>query len=225
MLDVVKIVTEKAQALVDDGVVSGLIEKAVHNAIVSALDDYNIKSTLEKAIEEQIKVDLQNLNLPMFGNVICKVVQAKATELMTAEAQRVGAVVEELMTPAPAKITVSELYERWVEFARDDKGESEGHIDFTFTVKQSHPDSSCLREWYTIYADLDHDKNNNDCEYRIDVRDGGKIHRIYSRWGGDSDKLLLGRSYDFSKQLIQMYAAGTLVEVDETYFSQEDYTD
>ncbi|KVZ18618.1 hypothetical protein WT88_29490 [Burkholderia stagnalis] len=213
---------------------SGLIEKAIEENIAKTVES-TIREQLRsysdfgKAIEERVKTALQvnfdNLGLPGYNDLILKIVRAQVdANVQSTLAAQVEKQMTELLTPAPAELTLSALVAEFIEDSK--RYDNSGPDRITLIVEEDSSYSST--KFHHIYLDKEEGQGKYECHHRIDVHNGKMYNVLIGKQDPDK-KLFVGSLYGFERRIFQLYAAGTKLIVDgdedsiNTYYPGRDY--
>jgi len=200
----------------DNVVASGAIEKAIQEQIgkcveTAVRDQFGYSGKMTKAINEKvaglIDVNLDQIDLPSYRDLISKVIQKRVGAVMTTQfTEQLEKDIGEMLEPAPAEITLEQLLEDFVKHQMDqyDASEMRGR-DFTLHIDRGdHNDG-----YVDIYFDKESNKSKYGCDFMIRTKKGGEVWAL--RLDGDEmkNKLYVGPMYSFEKRLFQMYTAKT----------------
>ncbi|ABF63513.1 hypothetical protein TM1040_0780 [Ruegeria sp. TM1040] len=211
------------------------IGETVKGAIESAMRSYSdFGRTLEKKIEEALSIS--NLDLPSYNNMVCAMVQnqveAVASELIQG---RLQADINEMLGVAPQSIKLSEIVNQMRQSHEEDGGYGEV---VTCIVEEIHVDDSDFwgPRWKVYLDDTTHYSHSDkgSCEVVLEVWHGikqdrdqsnheittGTISQIQEYSGvitskGGKAGFSMRRPYGLTQKLLAMYAAETVIEVDE----------
>lgn len=234
MKDLEKYIHDKTSEII----ASGAIEKKIEEAILSGLNksveaavtdvfrsysDFTKK--LEKLISDNIGLNLEEAEIPKYNDMVIKLVRKYLNENLEEIASKgISERMEKILAMPPKRLKISQMA---ANFAEKVSEEAQYSGSFTFIIeKRTSHYSSFSSDWYDIYMDEEANKPKDKCLIKFSLSE--KVGSIYSlRIGQDAmhKKLFLGDFYNFEKDLINIYAAGTIIEIDceevETYFEKE----
>lgn len=221
----------------DNIVASGAIEKAIQEQIGKCVesaikDQFSSYGDFNKAVKakvsELVDVNLAEIDLPSYRDLVGKIIRERVGAAMHSNfAEQLGNDLDELLSPAPAEITLEKLLQEFVE-ARMDAWDADDLRGNPFTLEI---DSS--RDGYAdIYLDKEPRQSRYSCEFQIRVRDG-VVWALRIDGKDPRSTLFAGPLFNFEMRLFQMYTARTKLIVKEgasgddfdTYFPEhgDDY--
>ncbi len=193
------------------------VETPCQDAIKDAMGKYSdFSKQVQKAVTQALKVD-QELDLPSYGEMIVEVVRRQAEGITQSQlAKQVQPQLAKLLTPAPERIKLTELVKEYVQMLRE-KNESGcvcyGDERIGIQIKE---------DGGFIYVDLKESISDKTWDVRIGLhrksRDDRKLASMHHLRFDDvtvEQKVFRDNFYSFERSLLQMKAAGTLVELDE----------
>jgi hypothetical protein len=217
-------------------VAAGTIEKAIEEklskTITSIIDDeLRSYSDFGKSLHEHVKasmaVDFSNLGLPGYNDLILKIVRRQVEAQVNATiAAQIEPQLTELLSPAPAEITLTQLIAEFIKDRSDYHGCSCDSPDQITLIVEG---SESVDGYHHIYLDEEEGKSKYSCAIQIATN---KESEVYSLKIDDRDPkkaLFVGPLYNFERRVFQMYAAGTKLIVDgnedsiDTHYPGRDY--
>lgn len=233
MKDFSSAVNAAMQAMIDSGKVEEIIkaklEKTVDEAISDALRSYSdFGKDLKKHVEASLKIDVSNVNLQEYGQVVLKMVEGLVNKHVQESAQ--GKLLEQLNslfeTPPP-RITLQELLDAYKE-GEEDSAHSNGYERCGLIIEES--DSGYI---YVGFNPSDEEGSHfgsstkriekvSKCEIQLhfskpkDATDAYAIRWIsFGGYRGETTKNFMPTSlHGLARRLYQMYCAGTMVVID-----------
>lgn len=183
------------------------IEKTVEEILSEALRSYSeFGKGLTGIIKASLNVDLHQLGLVGYNDIILKIVRAKLdTSMEVFGKAQIEKDLEELLKSPPAVIKLSELVEQL----------KEKHCDGDFHECTCIVDWGNSDGWGRVYLDKDADKRKNDCEHSLAFTKEGEIYSFSIDGRDPSKKIFCGPFYGFERTLFQMYAAKTKLVIDK----------
>lgn len=217
-------------------VAAGTIEKAIEEklskTITSIIDDeLRSYSDFGKSLHEHVKaslaVDFGNLGLPGYNDLILKVVRRQVDAQVNAViASQVEQQMTELLQPAPAQITLSQLVGEFIKDRSDDHGCSCDAPDQITLIVEG---GDSVAGYHHIYLDEEDGKSKYSCAIQIATNKEGEVYSLKIDDRDPKKTLFVGPLYNFERRVFQMYAAGTKLLVDgnedsiNTYYPGRDY--
>lgn len=201
-------------AAFDNIVASGAIEQTIekklgeciNSAIESQLRSY---SDFGKAIEEKVKqaigVNLDDMDLPSYADLIGKIVRRQVEAGMQSEAtKRLEESIGKLLAPAPAEITLEKLIDNFIEAKIDSRGDYIRGCDFTLIIDHS---VGLTAGYKNIFIDEGAHKSTYSCSTQIGVNARGEVYSLKLGGSDVKDQLFIGPLYNFERDLFQLYTA------------------
>lgn len=224
--DICVLVKQKIDQLAADGAIEQLVSKAIEKAISEAVSDAfgrygDFTKTIEKGIKETVKVDLSDLGIAGYNDLVSKILRQKLggyfEETVTKTIEKE---MTDLLADFPTSITVSELAEKFREYVEEEGYESG---NFTFIVERNDRDR--MDDYFYLYLDKEEDKDKHRCAYKIRCNKEGV-------WAVEIDdvkvekKMFIGPIFNFERFLFHAYANKVIVTIDtdepETYYGNQD---
>ena len=215
-MDLNQVASETLAQLETDGYIREAVEKQMKETTDKVVEKLfgqwsPFAKTLEAKVAEQLKVNLDKLDLPSYGAMILNVVQQQldaATHLTG-----VGKIKESLaeLLGDPAKeYKLSELIDELKKDARnlcysdDDLGQEVSlHIERGSTLT-------------FIYFDREEDKEKYECKFRLTVRTKeGDVNSVNIDEKEFDNKVIMGGLYGLEKTLFRMFTHGSKLILDE----------
>lgn len=208
-------VTSAFRNMVDSGAIQAIIEKKLSETVDSILSD-SLRSysefgkKLRASVESALNVDLSDLGLPGYNEMVLEVVRRKISErLFITGKEKIERDMEELLgSSAPAEITLSKLVEDFIDFVKEDTREEYGRVTVIVDPLSKHG-------YRHIYFDNDGDKEKYSCRHRIMLDNEGVPFSVRIDGLEVGKALFSGRMTGFEKTLFQMYATKAKIIVDD----------
>jgi hypothetical protein len=199
--------TKMAETGAIQAIIEKKIEKTVDEILGDALRSYSdFGKNLSEVIKGAMNVDLRQLGLVGYNDIVLKIVKAKLDHSMEVFGKaQIEKYLEELLKCPPAEIKLSELVEQLKEAHSDDE-----RYECTCIVEWGKSDG-----WGRVYLDKNGDKRKYDCEHSLSFTKEGEIYSFSIEGRDPSKKIFCGPFYGFERTLFQMYAAKTRLIVDE----------
>lgn len=122
------VVNEQMKEISESGAIQDMVKYALEKTIKSAIDDqlcrYSspVKTQLEEAIKESVKIDMSEINLVEMMSFINNHAVAKLREVISDESSnRFIEEVNQLIKPLPDSMSAKELAERIIAFWNDEE--------------------------------------------------------------------------------------------------------
>lgn len=208
-----------AQAF-DNIVASGAIEKAIEKQIAETIassirDQFSSYGDFSKAIKAKINtlvdVDLAHIDLPSYRDLVGKIIQQRVGAVMTEQfTTHLDKDMCELLSPAPATITLEALLEEFVKVQLDGyRGEELRGNEFTLIIDRDKSASLLSSGYVDIYLDADDGTEKYQCAIHIRCRGEGEVWGLELGGTEIKNKIFVGPMFNFEKSLFQMYTAKT----------------
>lgn len=200
----------------DNIVASGAIEQAIEKKIgetVTSIIEQQLRSysdfgkALEAKVSTLIDINLESIDLPSYRDLIGKVIQQRVGAAMSAQfTQQLGKDLDDLLSPAPAEITLEQLLKDFVEHQMDayDADEYRGRDFSLYVVRTDRSDG-----YVDVYFDKDGHKSMYSCDFQLRTKNGGELWSLKVDGVDPKKQLFLGPMYSFEKRLVQLYTART----------------
>ncbi|MFS8180859.1 hypothetical protein ACMG4P_04775 [Pseudovibrio denitrificans] len=207
-------VAEKLSSQAMMQVIEEALDKTIKSAIEDALRSYSdTGKAIRQAIEDALKIDT-NLGLPSYNETLLRMLRPMVEEHVNKVGhEKLKEEMEAIFQQAPEEIKLSELIEQFKENElRKEEWES-GSI--TLIVDEAS------YGYKHIHIDPEPDRRKYGCEYKIDVDKDGKVYSAQiGHHDGALDKntpILFGRGHGFKKLILNLYANGSKLIIDEDY--------
>lgn len=199
--------TKMAETGAIQKIIEQKIEKTVEDILGDLLRSYSdFGKGLKETIQNSLNVDLRELGLAGYNDIILKIVKTKLDASMEVFGkEQIEKDLEELLKSPPAEIKLSELVEQL----------KEGHED------EDHYQCTCIVAWSDtdgygrVYLHEDGEKSKSQCSYELAFAKNGRIYSFSIEGRDPSKKIFCGPFYGFERTLFQMYTAKTRLIIDE----------
>lgn len=217
-----EIISNACTKLIESGDLEKAIEERVAKTFAKVLDDsMGPYSDFSKGVTDAIKRSVaigEHLDIPSYNEMIIGITRRMVQGAMEGAVQKqVQSRLEELLEPLPESIKLSKLIESYLQKVKE---ENEGncvcygdHSAITAILERDEGSYRSGDDWWILSLDDEPDKKQRECEIRIHLH-GGKVWHLAFRDRCSSDQLFKGPSFGFEKQLFQMKACGTRIEID-----------
>lgn len=203
-------------AAFDNVIASGAIEQAIEKKIgetVTSIIEQQLRSysdfgkALESKVASLIDINLNEIDLPSYRDLVGKVIQQRVGAAMSAQfTEQLGKDLDDLLSPAPAEITLEQLLKEFVEQQMDayDADEYRGR-DFSLYISRSDSNDG----YVDVYFDKDGRKSMYSCDFQLRTKNGGEVWGLRVDGVDPKKQLFLGPMFGFEKRLVQLYTART----------------
>lgn len=200
--------------VVASGAIEAAIEKQLAETIASAIrEQFSSYGDFSKAIKAKINtlvdVDLAEIDLPSYRDLVGKIIQQRVGAVMTTQfTEQLDKDMCEMLSPAPATITLEKLLEQFVK-SKLEYGESLRGQAFTLFIDRDTSSVTSLGSYVDVYLDPSDGTSKYSCAFHIRIKGDGEVWNL-SMGGADvKNKIFLGPMFGFEKSLFQMYTAKT----------------
>jgi hypothetical protein len=233
MQDLQNAIAASFDKIASAGKIEEMIEKQLTETIGGIIkDSLRSYSDFGKALEEKVKaavnVDLRNLELPGYNDVILKIIERQvAGQLEGSIAKNVEKQISELLAPPPAEIKLSELLNEFIKSKSQDAAcLCYGRERISLHIERS----DAVAGYVGIYFDEKDGVSKYSCNIQLNVTDDGSVFGIKINEHDPKKTLFVGPLFGFERRLFQLYAAGTKLIVDgdseddfDTHYPGNDY--
>lgn len=233
-MEIEHVVEEELAKIINSGKVRSMvaagIERSIQGAINEALQPYSdFGKALGSKVKEAIGIELHSVNLQTAVLGLGQLVEAQVSKYITEQSHPILLKrLDDLFKPAPKSITLQELIDAYKEDESDDAAadsieycglvigepDQNGYIQIGL-----NPDARKKLSGYS--STKEQIRKVQDCEIKMHLKPCGTIgYTLYwCQFGGYEQKstkdFLPMALYGFSRQLFQMYAAGTVLTFNE----------
>lgn len=214
-------------AAFDNVVTSGAIEAAIEKQLASTIESaikeqFSSYGDFSKAIKEKIStlvdVDLAEIDLPSYRDLVGKIIQTRVGAVMNEQfATQLDKDMCELLSPAPATITLEALLEQFVK-SKLDYGDHLRGQPFTLHIERDQSNITSFNSYVDLYMDPDEDTDKYRCAFHIRIKGDGEVWALTVGGNDVKNKIFMGPLFSFEKSLFQMYTGKTkiIIRVDAT---------
>lgn len=225
--DITQLVQNHIAKMSEDGTIEKIVTDKVTAAIEASIGDAfgswsPFRKAIEAGIKETVKVDLKDLGIPGYNDLVRKILTERLAAFFEQKALTgIQEEMDRLLADFPQTVTVSKLAEMFRNHVEEHEHDRTDSGNFTFRIKRSdHTDG-----WFDIYLDPEDGKEWYSCKYKLRCNPEG----IWScQIDGDDTrkKLFMGPFYDFERFVFHAYTNKVIIEVDtedpETYYGYQD---
>jgi hypothetical protein len=208
------IVIEKIAAISESGAIEQAIEDALKSSVNSIIETQlskysNFGKAVGKAIEESIKIDPANFNLPSYNNLILELIRRSVDNHMTESlSKRVEEDMREILSAPEKEVKLSELIDEFIKQEVDHNYSCDLPDEMTL-----HLEKTSFGYW-NIFFDKDSCVSKYQCAYRISVTEKGEVYSVQIDGKDPKKSLFMGRFYGVEKRIFNLYASGAKLIVD-----------
>jgi hypothetical protein len=217
--DIENAVADCTRELINSGALTAIIEarikKTLDEIVSEALRSYgSFGQQLKEMVQSALKVDLSNLDLQCYNQIVLNIVKSKLRESVESSRAHLTKGLEELLgTNPPAEIKLSKLIGEFKKWAFRWSGQGR------CTIILEEKDTLCKSRWF--YLDRNPNVNRHNCSYRFLISEDGRTACFRIEGKELEQNALLARLDGFSRTLFQIQAAGTKVIIDREHFNNE----
>ncbi|EKZ4877781.1 hypothetical protein QO274_000046 [Listeria monocytogenes] len=188
------------------------IEQSIEGIISSTFSTYSkFGRELENEIEAKLKVDLSQLNIDKYNQLVTNVISSTLKEKIEEDAmQKLKENIAALITPNK-EIKLSTLMEMMIGYDVDFDGEENHEITYNFEGDGEY--------FKYIYMDPNSSASNYSCKYKIGLDNENKVYSLRIDGKDASDVLSINQLDAFPRELFSLYASGGTIILDETEFN------
>ena len=202
-------------------VVKAQLESTIEGIMSDALRKYSdFGKELEKQVEEQLQVNLKNLDLPSYNQIILNTVNEELERsIHDVGVKKMQENLQKLLGTSDEEYKLSNLVKKMVD------EELELHeLDYeAFKEVTVHVDT----RYGTTYISFDpeEDVNEYSCKYRIALDEEGIVKRVEIADKSFDNKVIMGGLYGLDAILFKMWTRKSKLIIDnyETEFSNPEY--
>jgi hypothetical protein len=208
--------------VVSSGAIEAAIEEKLGQTIIKIIEQQmssygDFGEALKARIDEALNIDLREITLPSYGDLIGKIVRTRIDGVMHKEfSEAIDAHLGKLLSPAPAQITLDKLIDDYIESKKDYGGGMLAGHDFTFAIESQD------YGYWRIGIDQDPGQELRRCGIQIAVTREGCVYSLDINGKDLKERLFVGPLFNFERALFQMYTAKTKLIIPEGA-SADDY--
>ncbi|MBF2536409.1 hypothetical protein [Listeria marthii] len=188
------------------------IEQSIEGIISSTFSTYSkFGRELADEIEAKLKVNLSQLNIDKYNQLVTNVINSTLKEKIEEDAmQRLKENIATLITP-DKEIKLSTLMKMMIDCEVDFDGEENHEITYDFKDDGEY--------FKYIYMDPNSSVSNYSCKYKIGLDNKNTIFSLRMDGKDASDVLSINQLNALSRELFSLYASGGTIILDETEFN------
>lgn len=202
MKELQKIMNAKILEMSEAGTIQKSIETKVEQAIESAINDQfkcygNVSKQIEKLLNDKLKIDASNIDIPTYNEVLGKAVNQKVNEFFeTKAASRMMETMNNLFAPLPDEMTLIEFVNKICEHWKTDEPWDADHLDDYATVEfeESSHSGYNLKMWKQKESSSSYSSRSNREDIHLYISKEGEI-RLRHTWNPttlhDEDSLII----------------------------------
>lgn len=215
-MDLVKMITDKAEAIANSGQLDEMIENTIKETFERIIDrafSYgDADKEFKKVLEEKLKVSLSNVNLDQLSKITTDIVQKQVDAEFTDElTKKITKSIDGTIGVLEKKEwKLSEIIQKYIDNLGKDYDDMDG--DECRKISLFVEDSG----YGDTYIYFDHETRDRryECDNRISIDKHGVIY--VAKIGGDMAKPTMAIPMDtFDKFIFSLYCNSAKIEVDE----------
>lgn len=213
-MDIALIAQEKINKFVTDGTVDQMIEnqikKTLESTVTDVFRDYSdFGKDLKKTISEKLKVNLEEIDIPTYSNIVCKVIQdTLMTTSLESSIAKIKATVEQFINQIEKKTwKLSEIIKNYL------KDVNYREQDAVYEVKDPEYSS------YWVYIGSKKEKSSylGRSDYDVRILVNTKTNVISNVWYENKPLtgLTVNKNWGFDGFLMSLWINECVLEIDE----------
>lgn len=224
-MDLNLIVNSTLTDLKADGYVEKIVKEQLEKTLKDIVEDSfrsygDFGKTLKKEIKKQMDINLENLDIPSYNQVILNTIKVELEHSIHEEgAKKIQEQMQELLGTSKEEYKLSDLIREIVEQDCElNELDYEDCKEITVIVEDKYGSKY-------IYIDPEEDQDWYRCKYRITLDDDMSVSRAEIGDKSFDNKVILGGLYGADGTIFKMWARGAKLVIDdyETEFSNPDY--
>lgn len=202
-------------------IVKAQLEKTLKDIVEDSFRSYgDFGKTLKDEMKNQLDINLSNLDIPSYNQVILNTIKAELERSVHEEgAKKIQEQMQELLGTGTENYKLSELIKEMVEQDLELNELSYEEMEEITVIVDSRYSSTY------ISIDPESDVSEYRCKYRLTLDEDGTVRRAQISETSFDNKVIMGGLYGFDATLFKMWTRGAKVEIDnyETEFSNPEY--
>lgn len=217
MLDLNKIMNDSLAKIEEEKFLEQTFKKHIEKCIDDVIGDlfkWNgpLKKQLEEVVQNEIKLNLKDLDVASYSQLISNIVANKLDEAIHIQgAEKVKAEMDKMLKKCKETYTLSEIVDEL-------KKEAKGFRD-DYEINEDEKVALYIDKRYSlifIKFDVEEDVSEYRCKYSLTLRaEDNSIHSVEVAGESQEKKMKLGIQDYLTGLLFSMYANGAKVELDE----------
>ncbi|OMC83339.1 hypothetical protein [Viridibacillus sp. FSL H8-0123] len=203
-------------------IVKAQLEKTLKNIVEDSFRSYgDFGKTLKEEIKNQMDINLKQLDIPSYNQVILNTIKAELERSVHEEgAQKIQEQIQELLGTSKEDYKLSELIKEMVEDEVElNELDYESIKEITVIVEKKFSSSTY------VYLDPESDVDWYRCKYKITLDEDGTVSRAEVGETSFDNKVIMGGMYGLNATLFKIWTRGSKLIIDnyETEFSNPEY--
>lgn len=202
-----------------EALISAAAEQAVKKSVDEAFSRYSdFSKSVENALKENIKVDIGDLGIGGYNDLVAKIIKSKLGDFFEKTAtKQICESMDLLLKEFPSTIKTSEIADMFRKRCAEENESGE----FTFILSRN--ESIGLGGYFDIYLDEAPGKDKYQCAYHIRAKPD--VWAVSIGGMAAEKKMFMGPLFDFERFLFHAYANKVVISVDDetpsTFYGNE----
>ncbi|MBG9882818.1 hypothetical protein KY998_10810 [Bacillus paralicheniformis] len=220
-----QMVNESLKNIEEEGFVQATVEKKMKQTMESIIDDIfsswsNFGKNLKEHIQQELKVNLDELKLEAYNHMILNVVKEKMDEAIHVQGtEKIKKQLDYLLSDTKTEYKLSEIIERMKDKAME--WDSDEYYDRQISL---HVEKASVLSF--VYFDKEEYKEKYECQYKLSIDNEGRLNSCRIDDKEFDNKVIMGGLHGVDELLFKIYTTGAKVLLDENdisvYFPSED---
>lgn len=220
-----QMVNESLKNIEEEGFVQATVEKKMKQTMESIIDDIfsswsNFGKNLKEHIQQELKVNLDELKLEAYNHMILNVVKEKMDEAIHVQGtEKIKKQLDYLLSDTKTEYKLSEIIERMKD--KDMEWDSDEYYDRQISL---HVEKASVLSF--VYFDKEEYKEKYECQYKLSIDNEGRLNSCRIDDKEFDNKVIMGGLHGVDELLFKIYTTGAKVLLDENdisvYYPSED---
>lgn len=220
-----QMVNESLKNIEEEGFVQATVEKKMKQTMESIIDDIfsswsSFGKNLKEHIQQELKVNLDELKLEAYNHMILNVVKEKMDEAIHVQGtEKIKKQLDDLLSDTKTEYKLSEIIERMKDKAME--WDSDEYYDRQISL---HVEKASVLSF--VYFDKEEYKEQYECQYKLSIDNEGRLNSCRIDDKEFDNKVIMGGLHGVDELLFKIYTTGAKVLVDENdinvYYPSED---
>lgn len=224
-MDMNLIINDKLAELKEEGYVEKIIKKQLESTIKDIVEDSlrswsDFGKGLKEAVNKQLQINLDKLDIPSYNQVILNVVQEEINRsIHAAGSEKLKEQLQELLGTGKNEYKLSELIEEMVEDDLELNELSYEEVEEITVIVENKYGTTY------VYMDPEEDKGMYQCKYMIALNEDGTVWRAEVSDKKFDNRVIMGGLYGMEATMFKMWTQKAKLIIDdyETEFSNPEY--
>lgn len=220
-----QMVNESLKNIEEEGFVQATVEKKMKQTMESIIDDIfsswsNFGKNLKEHIQQELKVNLDELKLEAYNHMILNVVKEKMDEAIHVQGtEKIKKQLDYLLSDTKTEYKLSEIIERMKDKAME--WDSDEYYDRQISL---HVEKDSVLSF--VYFDKEEYKEKYECQYKLSIDNEGRLNSCRIDDKEFDNKVIMDGLHGVDELLFKIYTTGAKVLLDENdisvYYPSED---